>query len=113
LLKQTKTTYEGISKKEVEIEDISNEISRVRIDNLNTQSQNELLKKKLSELIDELKQKEKDLESQENSIKSRHVLITKKQHKVDRLNRSWAELSKNGDDENSGPLEAKRSNINK
>lgn len=78
LLKQTKTTYEGISKKEVEIEDISNEISRVRIDNLNTQSQNELLKKKLSELIDELKQKEKDLESQENSIKSRHVLITKK-----------------------------------
>lgn len=38
LLKQTKTTYEGISKKEVEIEDISNEISRVRIDNLNTQS---------------------------------------------------------------------------
>jgi len=36
LLKQTKQTYEGISKKEVEIEDISNEISRVRIDNLNT-----------------------------------------------------------------------------
>jgi hypothetical protein len=38
LLKQTKNTYENISGKEVEIEDISNEISRVRIDNLNTQS---------------------------------------------------------------------------
>jgi len=36
LLKQTKSTYENISKKEVEIEDISNEISRVKIDNLNT-----------------------------------------------------------------------------
>jgi len=38
LLKQTKQAYENISKKEVEIEDISNEISRVKIDNLNTQS---------------------------------------------------------------------------
>lgn len=38
LMKQTKITYENISKKEVEIEDISNEISRVRIDNLNTKS---------------------------------------------------------------------------
>jgi hypothetical protein len=36
LLKQTKVAYENISKKEVEIEDISNEISRVKIDNLNT-----------------------------------------------------------------------------
>lgn len=36
LMKQTKVAYENISKKEVEIEDISNEISRVRIDNLNT-----------------------------------------------------------------------------
>ena len=59
MLKQTKIAYEGISKKEVEIEDISNEISRVKIDNLNTQSQNELLQKKLNELIAELKEKEK------------------------------------------------------
>ncbi len=36
LIKQTKVSYETISKKEVEIEDIANEISRVRIDNLNT-----------------------------------------------------------------------------
>ena len=38
LLKQTKVAYESISKKEIEIEDISNEISRVKIDNLNTSS---------------------------------------------------------------------------
>ena len=60
MLNQTKIAYEGISKKEVEIEDISNEISRVKIDNLNTQSQNELLQKKLNELIAELKEKEKE-----------------------------------------------------
>jgi phage-related minor tail protein len=61
LLKQTKQAYDGISKKEIEIEDISNEISRVKIDNLNTASQNELLQKKLSELIGELKEKEKEV----------------------------------------------------
>jgi hypothetical protein len=27
------------------------------------------------------------------------------------LNKKWAELSKNGEDENSGPLEAKKNNI--
>lgn len=58
LLKQTKIAYESIANKEVEIENYSNEISRVRIDNLNTQSQNELLDKKLKELIGELKDKE-------------------------------------------------------
>ncbi len=78
LLKQTKNTYEVIGKKEVEIEDIANEISRVRIDNLNTQSQNELLKKKLDDLINELKEKEKEVESFENKIKGRHVKIEKK-----------------------------------
>ena len=38
LLKQTKLAYEGISSKEVEIENYANEISRVRLDNLNTQT---------------------------------------------------------------------------
>ena len=43
LLKQTKVAYEAISNKEVEIENYSNEISRVRLDNLNTTTQNEVL----------------------------------------------------------------------
>ena len=43
LLKQTKVAYENISKKEVEIENYANEISRVRLDNLNTTTQNEVL----------------------------------------------------------------------
>jgi len=36
LLKQTKNQYHDISKKEVDVEELNNEISRVRIDNLNT-----------------------------------------------------------------------------
>ena len=58
LLKQTKQTYQQISQKEIEIEDLSNEISRVRIDNLNCVQQNELLKNKLDDLVAELKDKE-------------------------------------------------------
>jgi len=50
----------------------------------------------------------------EVDIKKRHVTIAKKQHKVDRLNRTWAELDKNGEgDENSGPMENQRNNIQK
>ena len=73
LLKQTKISYEAISKKEIEIEDISNEISRVKIDNLNTTNQNELLKKKLKELDEELKEKEREVNDAEVSIKKRHT----------------------------------------
>lgn len=114
LIKQTKVAYEQISKKEVEIEDIANEISRVRIDNLNTQSQNELLQKKLDDLINELKDKEREVEKFEGDIKQRHITIAKKQHRVDRLNRQLDELKKkNGEDENAGPLEAKKNNIEK
>lgn len=35
LLKQTKQIYQNIALKEIDIENFSNEISRVRIDNLN------------------------------------------------------------------------------
>ena len=86
-MKQTKGTYQNISQKEIDIEDLSNEISRVRIDNLNCVQQNDLLKKKLDDLIGELKEKEKEVEGFEIDIKKRHNRIDKKQLKVDKLNR--------------------------
>ena len=75
LLKQTKVTYENISKKEVEIENYSNEISRVKLDNLNTTTQNEILQKKLDDLINELKEKEKAVAKVEKDIKERLLEI--------------------------------------
>ena len=63
--------YENISKKEVEIENYANEISRVRLDNLNTTTQNEVLQKKLDDLVDELKSKEADVQDVEKKIKGR------------------------------------------
>lgn len=91
----------------MEIENYANEISRVRLDNLNTSTQNEVLRKKLDELISELKEKEASVSDVERDIKSRLLDIQKKTLRVDRLNRESADLtSKNsGGDENSGPLE--------
>ena len=53
LIKQTKNQYQQISDKEIETEDILNEISRVKIDVLNAQQQNEILEAKLKQLKDE------------------------------------------------------------
>ena len=78
LLKQTKVAYENISKKEVEIENYANEISRVRLDNLNTTTQNEVLQKKLDDLVDELKSKEADVQDVEKKIKGRLLEIQQK-----------------------------------
>jgi len=70
-----------------------------------------LLKKKLEDLITELKEKEIQVEKFEQNIKKRHNRIDKKQLKVDKLNRQWALLKDAGVDENSGPMEAKKNNI--
>lgn len=71
-----------------------------------------MLKKKLDDLIAELKDREKEVYDFEQQIKKRHNVIDKKQLRVDKLNRIWAQLKeKGGDDENSGPMEAKKNNI--
>ena len=114
LLKQTKVAYENISKKEVEIENYANEISRVRLDNLNTTTQNEVLQKKLDDLIGELKEKEADVQEVEKKIKARLLKISKKTLAVDRLNKMCATLKGSGDgDEFVGPVENLRDNIKK
>jgi chromosome segregation ATPase len=106
--------YENISNKEVEIENYANEISRVRLDNLNTTTQNEVLQKKLDDLISELKEKEKAVAKVEKDIKERLLEIQQKTLKVDHLNRKCAELGGRGDgDENSGPLEIQIENLKK
>ena len=86
----------------------------MRLDNLNTTTQNETLGKKLDELINELKDKEKDVQSQERTIKERLLHIQKKTLEVDRLNRECAKLKGRGDgDEFVGPVENHRDNIKK
>ncbi len=114
LNKQTVIAYENIGKKEVEIENYANEISRVKLDNLNTTTQNDVLQKKLDDLDAELKEKERDVQQVERNIKDRLLRIQKKTLKVDKLNRECANLKGRGDgDEFVGPAENHRDNIKK
>ena len=113
LNKQTEGMYMEINKKEVEIEDIANEISRVKIDVLNTKTQNELLEKKFKSLKDELERKEKEVMQNENEINMNLADIQKKQLEVDKLNKQLGELSSSDKQASAVPLVAKRNNIEK
>ena len=86
----------------------------MRLDNLNTTTQNEVLQKKLDDLIGELKEKEKDVQEVEKNIKERLLRIQQKTLQVDRLNRECANLKGRGDgDEFVGPVEHLRNNTKK
>jgi hypothetical protein len=63
---------------------------------LNTQSQNDLLREKLDNLISELHKKEDEVTKEEKDIKAEHTKIEQRQLAVDRLNRQYAELTKDG-----------------
>jgi chromosome segregation ATPase len=66
----------------------------------------------LAELEEELKGKENEVSAVEELIKKNHTDISKKQLKVDRLNKEFAEVSKNSDGgENKGPLENQKKAI--
>jgi len=113
LNKQTENMYGDINKKEVEIEDIANEISRVKIDVLNTKTQNELLDKKFKSLKDELDAKEKEVKRNEDLINKNLAEIQKKQLEVDKLNKQLGELSSSDKQASAVPLVAKKNNIEK
>lgn len=113
LNKQTENMYSDINKKEVEIEDIANEISRVKIDVLNTKTQNELLEKKFKSLKDELEAKEKEVKRNEDLINKNLAEIQKRQLEVDKLNKQLGELSNSDKQASAVPLVAKKNNIEK
>ena len=73
--------------------------------------QNELLKQKKKELMMELADKEAEVKEFENAIKNRHKEIDMRQLRVDRLNRKQAQLKEQGNDENTGPMEANRNKL--
>jgi len=72
LIKQTKAQYQSISEKDVEIEDINNEISRVCIDVLNAKQQNEILQAKLKQLKNEQDLKDSEVSEFEIGIRKKH-----------------------------------------
>eukprot|EP00003_Mantamonas_plastica_P019718 TRINITY_DN3204_c0_g1_i9.p1 TRINITY_DN3204_c0_g1~~TRINITY_DN3204_c0_g1_i9.p1 ORF type:complete len:428 (-),score=182.15 TRINITY_DN3204_c0_g1_i9:420-1703(-) len=102
-----------INEKEIEAGKLQNELSRIRVDILNTQSHNSQLDSTLRELLKELKEKDDLIEKYTLEIRRRNDVIEKKQSEVDRLNRRYDHLVSNMEDENLGPLEATIHNLTK
>lgn len=81
--------------REIEMETLENEIARVRIDQLNTQAQIELLQQKKREVSRERKEKEETVAKYEVEIRQGHDINEKKQHEVGKLNKIHDDLKNN------------------
>ncbi len=92
---------------QVEIDLKLNEISRVEIDELNVETQNESIGKKIKLMNKEIENLEKDFKDHENKIKKNHEDLEKKQLQVDRLNKQFGHLTKNKGTEDEGFFEVK------
>jgi chromosome segregation ATPase len=114
LIKQTKEAYTTIFEKESEVENIQNEIGRVNIDVLNTNSQNGLLNTKKKELIAELEKMGKKEEKALQKIKEYNDRIKRKQDKVNELNKTYdREKNKSIGDSDLSPLQNEIINLMK
>merc|ERR1719265_2304303 len=116
--KSVKKIREEIAGKEIETQNLHNEIARVKVDSLNTKAHNQMLKDRLKELSDDLAEREKLIEQYELEIRKRHNQIEKKQLYVDRLNREYDDKRSKlegeaGEADIAGPLEAKIKHLRK
>lgn len=111
LSKQTERIKIEIREKEAEKESVNNDIIRVKMDVLHTEQGLGMLREKKDEIEKELSEKDELLKRFEKNIRSNHDDLEKKQLYVDRLNREYANLTKDITDESSGPHEAKLNHL--
>mmetsp|Transcript_48887 Transcript_48887/g.116203 ORF Transcript_48887/g.116203 Transcript_48887/m.116203 type:complete len:887 (-) Transcript_48887:111-2771(-) len=110
--KRMRKIREEIAQKEIDTQNLHNEIARVTVDALNTKAHNQMLKDRLKQLSEDLSQRERLIEQYEQEIRKRHHQIEKKQLYVDRLNRDYDEKrtkleAEVGEADVAGPQEAK------
>lgn len=105
-----------IREKEMQVTNMENELARIRVDTLQTQSHNEVLKQTVEELEKELASRDSLVEKMQTNIRRRHDEIERKQKQLDQLNRQFdAIIALQGSDEGEhvGPLEATINNLSK
>merc|ERR1712087_395368 len=117
-VKRMKKIREEIAQKEVETQNLHNEIARVTVDSLNTKAHNQMLKDRHKSLSEDLAEREKLIEQYEQEIRKRHHQIEKKQLYVDRLNREYDDKrtkleAEAGEADVAGPQEAKLKHMKK
>ena len=95
MLKANRKLEKDMFNLQVEIDLKRNEISRVEIDELNVETQNESIAKKIKLMNKEIEKLEQDFKQNETDIKKNHENLEKKQLQVDRLNKEFGKLTKN------------------
>lgn len=111
--KDAKKVYEEVSEKEVQVSQLQNELSRIRVDSLNTLAHNNALKDTRNTILKDLEEKESLIDQIEVEIARKHTLIERKQVDIDKLNKRYEALTSGTEEENMGPLEATIYNANK
>jgi len=110
--KQTQGMQQHMHAKENELAQVRNELSRIKVDALNTLAHNDQLKATVKDIDLELKRKEVLVEKYEVEIRRRNDEIEKKMRDLDTLNRKFEglraklEQAAGADAAVSGPLEA-------
>lgn len=105
-----------IRDKEMHVTQMENELARIRVDALQTQSHNEVLKQTVAELEKELQSRDTLIEKMQVDIRRRHDEIERKQKILDSLNRQFDSIIAahgNEEGEHVGPLEATINNLSK
>lgn len=106
----------AIHDKELQVTQMENELARIRVDTLQTESHNEVLKQTVGELEKELQSRDSLIERMQVDIRRKHDEIERKQKQLDALNRQFdAIIAAQGSDEGEhvGPLEATINNLSK
>jgi len=105
-----------IQDKELQVAQVENELARIRIDTLETESHTERQRQALAEAERELAENDRQVERAQTDIRRRHDEIERRQKALDKLNREFDELlSKQGGDPNEavGSLEATLTNLSR
>lgn len=109
----TKKLQDKVRQEELTAINLQNELAKVEVDVLNTQSHNDQLQQTLKLLDDELAERASTIEKYQQEIRRRNDEIDKKAKYVDFLNKQYDKLTANMEDENMGPLEATIKNLQK
>merc|ERR1711998_168327 len=111
--KDARRLREEIAEKEVQLSGLRNELSRIRVDALNTLAHNNALKDTRNTILTDLEEKEKLIDDIEVEIARKHTQIERKQVDIDKLNKRYEALTSGTEEENMGPLEATIHNTTK
>jgi len=111
--KDAKRLRDEIVEKEINQAGLQNELSRIRVDALNTLAHNNALKDTRNTILTDLEEKEKLIDDIDVEIARKHTQIERKQVDIDKLNKRYEALTSGTEEENMGPLEANIHNSQK